>query len=59
MPTQLGDAVAMRVVRDEFMGISKSEWNGIFWAGVLMLAAVACLYAAARRDSRAEDFCCE
>jgi len=59
MPVQLGDAVAMRVVRDEFMGISKSEWNGIFWAGVLMLAAVACLYAAARRDSRTEDFCCE
>ena len=59
MPVQLGDAVAMRVVRDEFLGISKSEWNGIFWAGVLLLAAVACLYAAARRDSRTEDFCCE
>lgn len=58
-PAQLGEAVALRVTRDTFMGISKDEWNGIFWAAVLLLASVACLYAAARRDSRAEDFCCE
>jgi len=58
-PAQLGEAVALRVHRGEFLGISKDEWSGLFWASVLMLAAVACLYAAARRDSRAEDFCCE
>jgi len=58
-PAQLGEAVALRVHRSEFLGISADEWNGLFWASVLMLAAVACLYAAARRDSRTEDFCCE
>ena len=58
-PAQLGEAVALRVHRGEFLGISKDEWSGLFWASVLMLAAIACLYAAARRDSRAEDFCCE
>jgi len=58
-PAQLGEAVALRVHRGEFLGISDDEWSGLFWASVLMLAAVGCLYAAARRDSRAEDFCCE
>ena len=58
-PAQLGEAVALRVHRGEFLGISDDEWSGLFWASVLMLAAVACLYAAARRDSRVEDFCCE
>lgn len=58
-PAQLGEAVALRVHRNEFLGISAGEWSGLFWASVLMLAAIACLYAAARRDSKAEDFCCE
>lgn len=58
-PAQLGEAVAMRVYRDQFLGISKDEWSGVFWATVLLLAAVACLYAAARRDAKTEDFCCE
>ncbi len=56
---QLGDAVAMRVVRAEFLGMSRAEWNGMFWAGVLMLATVICLSAAVRRDRREEDFCCD
>lgn len=58
-PAQLGEAVALRVHRGEFLGISKDEWNGLFWASVLMLAAIACLYAAARKNSDVEDFCCE
>lgn len=58
-PAQLGEAVALRVYRGEFLGISADEWSGLFWASVLMLVAVACLYAAARRDSKTEDFCCE
>ena len=58
-PAQLGEAVALRVHSKEFLGISGDEWSGLFWASLLMLAAVVCLYAAARRDSRAEDFCCE
>jgi len=58
-PAQLGEAIALRVHRGEFLGVSRDEWNGLFWAAVLLLAAVACLYAAARRDSKMEDFCCE
>ena len=54
-PAQLGEAVALRVHRGEFLGISDDEWSGLFWASMLMLAAIACLYAAARRDSRQED----
>lgn len=58
-PAQLGEAVALRVYRDTFFGVSKEDWNGMFWAAALLLAAVACLYAAAQRDSKTEDFCCE
>lgn len=56
---QLGEAVAMRVVRPEFLGMSRADWNGVFWAGVLLLVTVICLYAAVRRESKEEDFCCE
>ncbi|MGN0772647.1 MAG: hypothetical protein ACI4MP_02515 [Candidatus Ventricola sp.] len=56
---QLGDAVAMRVVRPEFLGLSRADWNGVFWASVLLLVTVICLYAAVRRESKEEDFCCE
>jgi len=53
-PAQLGEAVAMRVYRPQFLGVSKEEWSGIFWAGMLLMLAVCCLFAAARRDSRQE-----
>lgn len=56
---QLGEAVAVRVVKPTFLGISGDEWNGIFWASLLLLVTVVCLYAAVRRDERAEDFCCD
>ena len=45
----------MRVYRPQFLGVSKEEWSGIFWAGMLLMLAVCCLFAAARRDSRQED----
>ena len=56
---QLGEAVVMRVHQGWFMGISKDEWNGVFWAGVLLMMAAVCLCAAARRNGTQEDFCCE
>ena len=58
-PMQLGEAVAMRVVRPEFLGMSRADWNGVFWASVLLVVTVLCLYAAVRRESKEEDFCCE
>lgn len=56
---QLGDALAMRVHRAEFMGISEAEWNGIFWASLLLLIMVVCLFAAVRSERKKEDFCCD
>lgn len=58
-PAQLGDAVAMRVYRETFLGMSRADWNGMFWASVLLLATVICLFAAVRKDKKEEDFCCE
>jgi len=57
--TQLGEAVAMRLSKPAFMGISKSDWNALFWASVLLVMTIGCLYAAAKSDRKEEDFCCE
>ena len=54
---QLGEAVAMRVTGAEFMGISADDWNGVFWASVLLLITLACLCAAVRKEKREEDYC--
>ncbi len=56
---QLSEAVAMRVYRPTFLGITQEDWGGIFWASLLLLVTVVCLYAAVRRDERTEDFCCD
>ena len=58
-PMQLGEAVAMRVVRPEFLGMSRADWNGVFWASVLLLVTVICLYAAVRKENKEEYFCCD
>ena len=54
---QLGKAVAMRVTGAEFMGIAADDWNGVFWASVLLLITIACLCAAVRKEKREEDYC--
>lgn len=56
---QLAQAVAMRVYRPAFLGISGDDWNGIFWAALLLMITIACLCAAVKNDKRQEDFCCE
>lgn len=56
---QLGDALAMRVYQAKFLGIDEAEWNGIFWATLLLVVMVVCLYAAVRSDGKKEDFCCD
>ena len=47
----------MRVYRPMFLGITKEDWNGIFWASLLLLVTVVCLYAAVRSDHDKEDYC--
>lgn len=57
---QLGEAEAMRLYTPSFMGVTRSEWGGVFWACVLMMITVACLYAAVRAGRDKEEyFCCE
>lgn len=58
-PTQLGEAVTMRVQRASWLGISPGDWNGIFWASVLLLVTIGLLCTAVRSDGKDEDFCCE
>lgn len=57
--TELGEAVATRVYRPMFMGITADEWGGIFWAGLLLIVTVCCLYAAVRVDSGKEEYSCD
>lgn len=57
--TELGEAVATRVYRPMFMGITPDEWSGIFWAGLLLIVTVCCLYAAVRVDNRQEEYRCD
>ena len=54
---QLSEAAVMRVYRPTFLGITKEDWNGIFWASLLLLVTVVCLYAAVRSDHDKEDYC--
>lgn len=43
---QLSEAVAMRVYKSSFLGIGEDEWVSIFWASLLLMVTVSCLYAA-------------
>ena len=57
--TQLAQAVAVRVYTPSFLGITKEEWGGIFWAAVLLVITVSCLYAAVKiaSDDDDKDYC--
>ena len=54
--TRLAEAVAVRVYTPSFLGITMDEWGGIFWATLLLVVTVACLYAAVRVD-KDDDYC--
>ena len=56
---QLGEAVALSVRPQTVLGLTRADWNGVFWAGVLMLLTLICLYAAVKKDKREEDYCFE
>lgn len=57
--TELAEAVATRVYRPMFLGITADEWSGIFWAGLLLIVTVCCLYAAVRADNGKETYSCD
>ncbi len=53
---QLGEAVALRVKGEAFLGLTRGEWNGVFWAALLLAATIACLCAAVHTDKSDEDY---
>lgn len=57
--TELGEAVAVRVYSPMFLGLNADEWSGVFWAGLLLVITVACLYAAVCVDNRKDDLACD
>ena len=57
--TALGEAVALSVRPQTVLGLTRADWNGVFWAGVLLLLTSVCLYAAVKKDKREEDYCFE
>ena len=57
---RFGEPVAMRLYTPGFLGLTREDWSGVFWAAVLMVITVSCLYGAVRAGSDKEDyFCCE
>ncbi|MBR4039061.1 MAG: hypothetical protein IKJ11_03060 [Clostridia bacterium] len=56
---QLAEAVALSVTPQTVLGLTRADWNGVFWAGVMLLVTLICLYAAVKKDKRAEDYCFE
>lgn len=53
--TQLGEAACVRVYRPMVLGLTKNEWMGIFWAGLLLVVTVSCLFAAFNPDHKKEN----
>ena len=53
--TQLGEAVAVRVYRPMVLGLTKEQWTGILWAGLLLVVTVSCLFVAFNSDTRREE----
>lgn len=55
--TQLGEAACVRVYRPMVLGLTKDEWMGIFWAGLLLVVTVSCLFAAFNSEDKREKYC--
>ena len=55
----LGEAVAMSVRPETVLGLTNEDWNGVFWAGVLLMLPTVCLYAAVKKDKKEENYCFE
>ena len=53
--TRLGEAVAVRVYRPMVLGLTKEQWTGILWAGLLLVVTVSCLFVAFNSDTRREE----
>lgn len=55
----LGEAVALSVRPQTVLGLTRADWNGVFWAGVLLLVTLICLYAAVKKEKNEADYCFE
>ena len=52
--TQLGEAACVRVYQPMVFGLTKDEWMGILWAGLLLVVTVSCLFAAFNSENKRE-----
>ena len=57
--TELGEAVAVRVYRPMVLGLTKEEWTGILWAGLLLVVTVSCLFIVFNSGNRRDERCCD
>ena len=55
--TQLGEAACVRVYQPMVFGLTKDEWMGILWAGLLLVVTVSCLFAAFNSENKREKYC--
>ena len=55
----LGEAIAMSVRPQTVLGLTNEDWNGVFWAGVLLMLTALCLYAAVKKEKQEQDYCFE
>lgn len=55
--TQLGEAACVRVYQPTVFGLTKDEWMGILWAGLLLVVTVSCLFAAFNSENKREKYC--
>ena len=55
--TQLGEAACVRVYRPMVFGLTKDEWMGILWAGLLLVVTVSCLFAALNWENKRKKYC--
>ena len=54
---QLGEAACVRVYQPMVFGLTKDEWMGILWAGLLLVVTVSCLFAAFNSENKREKYC--
>lgn len=54
--TNLGQSAAVRVYRPVFADMDKADWHAIFWAGLLLVVTVFCLYAAVGAERKRDEY---
>ena len=54
--TNLGQSAAVRVYRPMFADMDQADWHAIFWAGLLLVVTVFCMYAAVGAERMRDEY---